>query len=50
MFPATDLLETKVLFNSVISDSTSGAIFLSIDLEDMFLHTLMLKSAYMKVV
>ena len=35
----TDLLKTKLLLNSVISDAKSGARFLSMDLKDMFLHT-----------
>ena len=48
--PATDLLETKILFNSVISDARNhGAKFLSMDLKDMFLHTPMEKPEYMKV-
>ena len=48
--PATDLLETKILFNSVISDARKyGANFLSMDLKDMFLHTPMIKPEYMKV-
>ena len=42
--PATDLLETKILFNSVISDARiHGAKLLSKDLKDMFLHTPMEK-------
>ena len=47
--PATDLLETKILLNSVISDAKNGARFLSMDLKDMFLHTPMDKPEFMKV-
>lgn len=43
--PATDLLETKILTNSVLSDARKyGAKCLSMDLKDMFLHTPMKKS------
>ena len=44
----TDLFETKILLNSMISDTTSGARFLSIDLKYMFLHTPMDQPEYMK--
>lgn len=47
--PATDLLETKLLFNSVISDAKHGARFMSLDLKDMFLMTPMENPKYMKV-
>ena len=47
--PATDLLETKVLLNSTISDSDQGARFLSADLKDYFLGSPMSRSEYMKV-
>ena len=39
--PAADVLETKILLNSVTSDTNDGARFCSVDLKDMFLHTLM---------
>ena len=39
--PATDLTETKILLNSIISDVDKGARFASMDLKDMFLHTIM---------
>lgn len=35
--PTTNLLETKLLINSVISDAHKGARFLSADLKDFFL-------------
>ena len=44
----TDLFETKILLNSIISDTKSGARFLSIDLKYMFLHTPMDQPEYMK--
>ena len=47
--PTTDLTETKILFNSVISDAKDGANCLSMDLKDMFLHTPMERPEYMKV-
>ena len=47
--PATNMLETKILFNSVISNSAEGARFISIHLKDMFLMTLTAKPKYMKV-
>ena len=47
--PATDLTETKLLLNSVISDSKKGARFLSMDLKDMFLKTIMDTPEYMKI-
>ena len=34
--PATSLLETKMLLNSVISDNNEGARFMSIKLKDFF--------------
>ena len=47
--PATDLLETKILINSTISDSDQGARFLSADLKDYFLGSPMSRAEYMKV-
>ena len=47
--PAANMLETKLLFNSVISDAHKGAQFCSMDLKDMFLHTPMENPEYMKV-
>ena len=46
--PATDMIETKLLFNSVISDAKNGARFMSMDLKDMFLMTPMNNPEYMK--
>ena len=47
--PATHLTETKLLFNSVISDARHGARFLSLDLKDMFLKTIMKDPEFFKV-
>ena len=47
--PATDLLETKILANSVISSAKCGARFLSCDLKDFFLATPMASPEYMKI-
>ena len=47
--PATDLIETKLLLNSIISDSKKGARFMSLDLKDMFLMTPMETPEFMKV-
>ena len=38
-YPTKDLLETNILFNSVISDAKKRSTFLSMDLKEMFLHT-----------
>ena len=42
-------METKILLNSVISDATKGARFLSTDLKYHFLQTLMTEAEYMRV-
>ena len=47
--PATDMVETKILLNSIISDSTRKARFATMDLKDMFLHTIMEEPEYMRV-
>ncbi len=47
--PATDLLETKILLNSVISDADKGARFMSADLKDHFLASPMERPEYMKI-
>ena len=47
--PATDLIETKLLLNSVISDTSNGERFARMDLKDIFLYTLMEIPEYMKV-
>ena len=47
--PAANLLETKILLNSVISDAHRGARFMSADIKDHFLATPMDQPEYMKV-
>ena len=47
--PVADLIETKVLVNSIISDAKKGARFTTMDLKDLCLHTMMQDPAYMKV-
>lgn len=47
---AANMLETKLLFKSVILDVHNGACFFGMDLKDMFLQTSMLNPEYMKMV
>jgi hypothetical protein len=47
--PAANLLETKVLLNSTISDAAKGARFMTADIMDYFLATPMARAEYMKV-
>ena len=47
--PAANLLETKILLNSVISDAAKGARFMSADIKDHFLATPMHDPEYMRV-
>ncbi len=47
--PAASLLESKLLFNSTISDARKGARFMSLDLKDFFLATPMQRPEYMRV-
>ena len=47
--PAANLLETKVLLNSTISDASKGAKFMTADIKDYFLATPMAIAEYMKV-
>ena len=47
--PAANLLETKLLVNSTISDASKGARFMSTDLKDFFLATPMEENEYMRV-
>ena len=47
--PASNLTETKILINSVISDAHKGARFLSMDIKYFYLETPMLRPEYMKV-
>ena len=47
--PAATMLETKILVNSVISDAHMGARFMSADLKDFFLASIMPQPEYMKI-
>ena len=47
--PASNIIETKILVNSVISDAHRGAKFMSMDIKDYFLNTPMDTPEYMKV-
>ena len=47
--PAANLLETKILLNSTISDANKGARFMSLDIKDHFLATPMRDPEYMRV-
>ena len=47
--PAANLLETKILLNSTISDSKHGAKFLTADIKDHFLASPMEKPEYMRM-
>ena len=47
--PAANMLETKLLINSTISDAHRGARFMSADLKDFFPATPMEGDEYMKV-
>ena len=48
-FPTTNLLETKVLLNSVISDTHKGESFPTCDLKDFFLATPMDEPDYIRI-
>ena len=45
--PAASLIETKMLLNSVISDSSKGARFFTLDIKDFFLQTHIQDHEYM---
>ena len=47
--PAANIIETKLLVNSVISDAKKGARFMSADIKDFFLNTPMERPEYMRV-
>ena len=46
---AADLLETKLLLNSAISDTRKGARFIYLDIKDHFLATPASEPKYMRV-
>ena len=47
--PTSSILETKIFLNSVISDADDGAKFMSCDLKDFFLATIMDSPEYMRI-
>ena len=47
--PAATLLETTLLLNSTISQSAQGARFMTLDIKDFFLQTVMERPEYMKI-
>ena len=47
--PAASMIDTKLIINSTISDAHKNARFLSADLKDFFLGTLMQTAEYMKL-
>ena len=47
--PTANMMETKILVNSTISDSHLGARFISVDLQNFFLATPMARKEYMRV-
>ena len=47
--PAASLLETKMLLNSTISQSAQGCRFMTLDIKDFFLKTLMTDHEYMRI-
>ena len=46
---ATDILETKIIINSTISDMRRGAKFMTLDIKDQFLAMKMKDLEYMRV-
>ena len=47
--PAANLLETKLILNSTISDSHKGAKFAIIDIKNFFLQSTLPEPEYMKI-
>ena len=47
--PSENLLETKILVNSVISDAKSGAKFMTFDIKDFFLQSFLSDKEYMRI-
>ena len=47
--PASNLVDAKLLINSVILDANIGAQFMAADLKDFFLNTPMERAEYMKI-
>ena len=47
--PAASLLESKLLINSTISNASIGAKFVTLDIKDFFLQTVMDRPEYMRI-
>ena len=47
--PVANILETKLLINSVVSDATNGTRRMPADIKDYFLDVPMVQAEYMKV-
>ena len=47
--PAANILETKILINSVISDTKKGARFLTLDIKDFFLQSDLPTKEYIRI-
>ena len=47
--PAASLIETKLLINSVISDSDKGAKFCTLDIKDYFLQSILEEPEYIRI-
>ena len=47
--PAADLLETKLMANSIISDAHKGARCLNLDIKDFFLQSFLPRPEYMRI-
>jgi hypothetical protein len=47
--PAASLLEAKLLINSVISDAHRGARFMSLDIKDLFLQSILDDPEYLRI-
>jgi hypothetical protein len=47
--PAASVIESKLIFNSVVSDSHRGAKFMSLDIKDYFLQSMLQEAEYMRI-
>ena len=47
--PAANMLDTKILLNSIISDAKDGVRFMTLDLKDFFLYSTMPEAEYMRI-
>ena len=47
--PTSNMLQTKIIVNSVISDASKGARFMTLDIKDHFIATPMEHPEYMRI-